>query len=292
MTRAALAAALALVVAACATGAPEPVAPPNFTRIIEAADSRVLRLYASDVVFESDYVPPLAEPNVEHEFAAAPSDIARAWSDARLAASGADGIVTVAVLDGSVVAVPVDQPDTVLSSVKDAPVRELIGTLQVVVDYDGRYGTSTAATTVSSRVKTNRYDSLIEVEKAYYDLLSAMAAEFDDEMTSLVASSFEGLLMGKGSGDGELAAGDCSDVALIDISETGAVRLVGHLVAEGGLEAALSDLTRRCRIIDALVVADEAAPGRLVAEAMSFARAAGLAPTLERRASSSVRPGY
>lgn len=277
--------------AACAGGDVKAPEPPNFSSIYSAKDapSAGYSLYAADIKFVDSYAPPLRAPNIEHNYAVAPADIARTWAKTRLRAAGADGVVTLTVLDGSVVETSVDaaQPGGPLGVVKDRPDREYVATLRIALDYQGRFENTRAETTVTGKVVINRNDTVFDAQERYYATMTAMAKRLDQEMARLMTRSFSGLTLTQGSGDaGVKIEGDCPDPVVIDISAGGAFRVGSQPVAVAELTGVLDEIAARCPVVDALILADEAAPGRTKIEAMGAARAAGLRPVLETRAGS------
>ncbi|MEL6364710.1 MAG: hypothetical protein AAFR11_07725 [Pseudomonadota bacterium] len=278
---------LAALAAACASAPPQPPKAPDLAAIYSAPDAPLggYALYASDVRFVVEYTPPLTEPNIEHQYPIGPTDLAREWAAMRLRPAGADGVVTVTVLDGSVVETDIASDGRLLSGVKDRPTREFMATLRLAVDYKGRFEDTRAETTVRGRVSVNRYDSAVDAEERYYATMATMAKRLDQEMAKVMTRNFSGLTRTPGSGDGAVTRdGTCPDPVIVDLGRGGSLRVGSQPVAAGALQQALTEIAARCPVIDALILAADDAPGRSVIETMAAARAAGLRPVLERRA--------
>jgi len=195
--RASAAGALAFL-AACAGAAPPPAPPPP---AFDFAAGEPIALFVEAVEVEDAYLPPLAEPNVEHEFAAGPDDFVRAWAAQRIRPAGEGAPLTVTILDASVVEETVEQerPGELFGGlrrqIKDAPNRRLLGRVQVKAAYDGPYGSFTVDVETTGFVDVNKRASLNIIEEQYNGMLETMAVQFDEAMTRRIEQSMADLVL-------------------------------------------------------------------------------------------------
>ncbi|MBM3508077.1 MAG: hypothetical protein FJX64_10335 [Alphaproteobacteria bacterium] len=123
-----------LALAACAgtTGSNNPTV--TFTHL------QPLRFNATEVQFVDNYRPPLAPPNVEHQFQQTPAAAVRDWARSRIAAAGQAGTVRVTVVEASVVEVRLTTRKGIGGLFYNEQDTRYDGTVEVTIDFVPRAG--------------------------------------------------------------------------------------------------------------------------------------------------------
>lgn len=178
--------------AACALTDPAPPpAPPS----LDFAQRSAMTINASEIILQEDYRPPLARPNVEHEFAVTPAQIVRDWARARLRASGSNGVLTLVIREASVVEQPIEGASSgFLAALRPGRDRRLVGVLKVDATYAAPNRTTTIEVSAEGAVEVDRQASLNEVESQYNALLEALGARLDEAMTRRLRADLQGLV--------------------------------------------------------------------------------------------------
>ncbi len=169
---------------ACTTPAPpRPVYPP-----ITFEDQTPIRLDVSEVTVMLKYQAPGTSPNVDHLMPARLSDAAQRWPADRLVAAGAGFRVEFAILDASVVAVPLKTSTGLTGLVtKDQSERydAKVAVEMRIVDTLGRVVASARAEAVRSR--SVREDvTLSERDQAWYEMAKDIMGELDKQLEQTV----------------------------------------------------------------------------------------------------------
>ncbi|MEM1102779.1 MAG: hypothetical protein AAGH48_01590 [Pseudomonadota bacterium] len=194
-----LAACLTLfVVAACSSRPPAaPPPPPEFSFEGEAP----IALFVEGVEVIDGYNPPLAPPNVEHEFAAKPLDIVQAWAAQRIQPAGEGAVLQITMLTGSVVeeTLTKERPGGVFGGLRrdlsDWPDRRYVGRLVVRAVYDGPYGEFVVDAVTQGEVDVNKKATLNTAESQYNDMLEAMAEQLDEALTRRIKEGMADLVL-------------------------------------------------------------------------------------------------
>lgn len=169
----------AAIVAACSTTPPP--APPTPPTLV-FSQGTAYRLFVQDVDVVEAYRPPLAKPNVEHEFQVLPAQIVRNWARDRIVPVGNEGQLTITIRDASVVEAPLTTTTGVKGWFTDEPNRQWTATLDVAVSYRGRFGTASAEVRTKGVTGLNESASMNARETVYYALIEDLAREFSTAM--------------------------------------------------------------------------------------------------------------
>lgn len=159
--------------------------PPERPRLDLRFVTRVpLTLAVGGVRVESGYVPPMAAPNVDHEFPVPPIRALRAWAGDRLRAIGGTDRAVLVIEDAGARrrALPTDRGVTGLFKQEQSDRWEARVAARLEIR-DARGGVlAQAGATVTRAVTTPEDITLNERDLVWYDLTGAMMADFDDVM--------------------------------------------------------------------------------------------------------------
>ncbi len=142
-----------------------------------------LILDAGAVAFENTYVPPLAPPNVEHQFAVSPSDAVDRWSAERLVANGGRNRVWVIVEEASVVEVPLEVDQGIAGWFKTEQAERYDAVLKVTVRVSEPDGSNASVTGTITRSVTVPEDiSLSDRQQVWADLTNKLVDDLNSEL--------------------------------------------------------------------------------------------------------------
>jgi hypothetical protein len=174
----------ALVLAACA-GTP---ASPNPT--VTFSHLSPIRFNASEVQFVDNYRPPLAAPNVEHQFQQTPAAAVRDWSRARLAAAGQAGTVRVTVVEGSVKEVQLPTRQGLAGAFYNEENVRYDGVVEVNIEFTPRAGVNVEPS--QARARAVRTTTMLESatvnqrNQVYVNLLRGLMEDLDQQLVGVM----------------------------------------------------------------------------------------------------------
>ena len=152
-----------------------------------------IRLDVRDIVVEQAYSPPLAEPNVDHDFPIKPMDAAARWAQDRLVAAGATRTATFVIRDAAVVEVLLEQSGGVTGALTTEQSERYDAHLEVqIVIKDDRGWEEVNLVAEVTRTMTVPEDlTLNEREKAWYSLTEKLMADMDKRLSEGIEDSFQ-----------------------------------------------------------------------------------------------------
>jgi hypothetical protein len=176
------------LLAACDTTLPPPYQPE-----ITFEHQQPIKLKTDTIEVVDAYKPPYANPNVEHKYWISPAQVGRKWADDRLAGAGGSYKVKFEITDASVIERPIDTQSGVTDWFLDEESRELTARLEVrLIINDG--ASATARVAAEARTTLLEQMTLNEVDRAYFELLASLAAEFDRAMTARIGEGIPQLI--------------------------------------------------------------------------------------------------
>ncbi len=142
----------------------------------------------------NEYKPPLKAPNVEHEFRAVPTQVARSWARARLEKGGPQGSFVFRIEDASVIEKELPTQTGLKDFIYKEQSRELIATLDVDLEYDVPWNQEvrTGKISVSAESTTTLLEgmTLAEIDTAYFKMLEALGEQLDTQMQARLREVF------------------------------------------------------------------------------------------------------
>jgi len=180
---AALFAAVAFLLAGCATE----VEKPGFPQI-SFAHLQPISLNVARIEVENRYVSPATRPNVEHEFPVLPAAVASNWGSDRLRAVGQTGTARVIVRRASVIEVPLKRS----TGVKGAFTRDQSERYDaiIVMKVELRDGNGNVRVTAESTAKRSQSVSenvsLNDREKVWFTLTESMMADLNTALENQI----------------------------------------------------------------------------------------------------------
>jgi hypothetical protein len=180
---AALFAAVAFLVAGCATEVEKPGSPR-----ISFAHLQPISLNVARIEVENRYVSPATRPNVEHEFPVSPAAVASNWGRDRLRAVGQTGTARVIVRRASVIEVPLKRS----TGVKGAFTRDQSERYDAIIDMkvELRDGNGNVRVTAESTAKRSQSVSenvsLNDREKVWFTLTESMMADLNTALENQI----------------------------------------------------------------------------------------------------------
>ncbi len=174
-----------LALAACATP-PEP-APKGMIGFSGAP----LKLDVASVTIDNRYNPPGKAPNVEQLHEVTPSAVAERWLQTRVVAVGSRGIAVLTIDDARVVEEKQAVKGGLTGFFGDQIDTKIVGTLrgELIVTTEGADGaraTHKAGVNAQSEQTILQSADLNERDRAYFDLMNKLSAEFDRLLTAEV----------------------------------------------------------------------------------------------------------
>ena len=174
----ALAIALTVVVAACASPSTPDLGPVKFT-------GQPIRLNATAIEFVDQYRPPVAAPNVDHLMPQAPAAAIRTWAAARLQTAGAGGRIRVTIIDASVVAVKLPVRTGIAGPFYNEQDTRYDAAIEVSVEFLGTTQVQNAARTRVVRSRTVAEDiSINDRNQVWHDMLQSMMDDVDAQLSA------------------------------------------------------------------------------------------------------------
>ncbi len=152
-----------------------------------------IRLDVRDIVVEQAYAPPLAEPNVDHDFPVKPMDAAARWAQDRLVAAGATRTATFVIRDAAVVEVPLEQSEGVTGAfTTDQSERyDAHMEVQIVIRDDRGWEEANLITEVTRTMTVAEDVTLNEREKAWYSLTEKLMVDMDQRLAESIEENFQ-----------------------------------------------------------------------------------------------------
>ncbi|MDO8420750.1 MAG: hypothetical protein Q7S99_01185 [Parvibaculum sp.] len=184
LLRAVLASAF-LVLAACATP-PEPAPKGNI-----GFSGAPLKLDVASLTIDDRYNPPGKAPNVEHLHDVTPSAVAERWLQSRVVAVGSRGLAVLTIDDARVIEEKQSVKGGLTGFFGDQIDSKIVGTLrgELVVTTESAGGTRAtykAGVNAKSEQTILQSADLNERDRAYFDLMNKLTAEFDRLLTAEV----------------------------------------------------------------------------------------------------------
>lgn len=177
-----------LLLAACQ---PPPIIhnydPPRFDHL------PTIELTISEVELTDTYKMPLVRPYVEHLFPVSLSQAVNQWSQDRLKAVGAEGMLELVILEASVVEVPLEKSSGIKGALTNDQSERYDATLIVEARlYDGQRALSASNARVEVRQSRSIAENttIEERERLFYQLARGMVQLFDAEMERQMQQHF------------------------------------------------------------------------------------------------------
>jgi hypothetical protein len=152
-----------------------------------------IRLNAVRVEVVQEYKSSGTRPNVEHEFARRPADVAAQWATDRLKAVGTNNIVRVTVLKGSVVEVPLAKTGGVKGIFTVDQSEQYDATLSVrveIISPGGQQLAYVAAQSTKSRTVPENI-TLADREKTWFRMTEAMMNDLNMSLERQILQHFK-----------------------------------------------------------------------------------------------------
>lgn len=157
-------------------------------------DRPPIGLPVADVDIENEYKSPLRAPNVEHEFRAVPTQVARSWARARLEDGGPKGSYAFRILNASVVEKELPTKSGLRDLIYKEQSRELIATLDVKLQYEVPWKGSISTGTISVRAESTTTllegMTLAEIDTAYFKMLETLGDRLDEQLQGRLQEVF------------------------------------------------------------------------------------------------------
>lgn len=171
--------AAALLLAACEQAPkPVPLTPIDFTH------KTPISLAVSEIRVVENYRAPLQSPNVEHLFPTPPSEAVKMWSNQRLRAAGASGLLEITLEDASVIEQPLPKTDGVRGFFTDDQSDRYDARIKATIRlYTGERAIANAEGSINlvrSR-SINEKASVADRERFYHQMVLDMMQQFDAE---------------------------------------------------------------------------------------------------------------
>ncbi|MFM2044754.1 MAG: hypothetical protein RLY86_3330 [Pseudomonadota bacterium] len=147
------------------------------------ADKRPVTLAVAEVIVQSDYVPPVRDPYVDHLIPVTPTDAVRLWAQDRLRTGAADGTARIIVKEASVMEVPLERTEGVRGWFTKDQSERYTGklTVEIVVDTPS-LGQGIASANVSRSTTVPEDVSLAEREKVMLTLVRDLIRDLDTQL--------------------------------------------------------------------------------------------------------------
>ncbi len=182
-TTAGIAGLVLFLLAACVSPPPAPEYPE-----IRFTHKQPIALDVREIKIEERYEPPLAPPNVEHEFPVTPAEGLRTWAKDRLKAVGRSGIARLVIERGAVTARRMRTKSSIQGLLTREEAHELTAEIQarIVVGDEGLTSASFALATVTGRRTMLEDLTMNQRDDIYYEFTRKLIEAFDREMEQSV----------------------------------------------------------------------------------------------------------
>ena len=184
-----LLAAVLILIAACSPRV-EPPPVPTFS----FDDRPPIGVPVASVNIVNNYKPPLRAPHVEHEFRAVPTQVARSWARARLEEGGPRGAFTFRIENAGVIEKELPTKGGLRDLIYKEQSRELVATLDVMLDYEVPWKQEVRKGTISVRTESTTVllegMTLAEVDTAYFKMLEVLGQRLDEQLQNRLAEIF------------------------------------------------------------------------------------------------------
>lgn len=178
--RYALVAAVLIAAAGCQSASP----PRPVQQVISYAHAEPIRLNVASLEVVNEYVPPLREPNVEHEFPVRIGATIERWARERLQPVGSGGMARVVIRDASAVETDLRPTPGLRGAFTTDQAQRYDARAEVVVEIRSDRGLreafATAAVQRSRSVPENI--TLNDREQVYFEIVEALVKDLDAEL--------------------------------------------------------------------------------------------------------------
>ncbi len=171
------------LLAACVSPPPAPEYPE-----IRFTHKQPLALDVREIKIEERYEPPLARPNVEHEFPVTPAEGLRTWAKDRLRAVGRSGVARLVIERAAVTTARLRTKTTIQGLLTREEAHELTADLQarIVIGDEGLTSAAFALATVTGRRTMLEDLTMNQRDDIYYEFTRKLIEAFDREMEESV----------------------------------------------------------------------------------------------------------
>ena len=168
-----------LFVAACQVSPEGPRYPE-----LRFTDTPPIRLDVAEIEYAEEYLPPQAEPNVDHYFPVSPAASVRNWSNDRLVAAGSSGRARVTLVDASVIEVALEATTGLTGTFTTDQAERYEARVEVRVEiFDGAGNQVGQAKMAAKRSQTAAEGiTLNERDALWYALTQALMEDVDREL--------------------------------------------------------------------------------------------------------------
>ena len=148
-----------------------------------------IRLDVAEIEYVEAYLPPQAEPNVDHYFPVSLSSSVRNWSDDRLVAAGSSGRARVTLVDASVIEVALEETTGLTGTFTTDQSERYEATVEVHVDIFDEKGNQVGQARTSARRTQTAAEgiTLNERDALWYALTQALMKDIDRELELTIA---------------------------------------------------------------------------------------------------------
>lgn len=152
-------------------------------------DTPQIRLDVAVIEYVEEYLPPQAEPNVDHYFPVSPASSVRNWSNDRLVAAGSSGRARVTLVDASVIEVALEETTGLAGAFTTDQSERYEATVEVRVEiFDDKGNQIGQARTLARRSQTAAEGiTLNERDALWYALTRALMKDVDRELELTIA---------------------------------------------------------------------------------------------------------
>lgn len=159
--------------------------------IVDFSGREPIVLDVASIEVESQYVAPMAPPNIDHELPLTPSDAVRLWASTRLKAGGPQGKARVIIKDASVKEIDLDRTKGIKGWFTKDQSQKYEGKFAVDIVIEGTArGFSGSVSAAVARSTTVAEDvTLAQREKTMTDLVRDMAGDLDVELDKSIRAN-------------------------------------------------------------------------------------------------------
>ncbi|MBP7338148.1 hypothetical protein [Niveispirillum sp.] len=159
--------------------------------IVDFSGREAIVLDVASIEVESQYVAPMAPPNIDHELPLTPSDAVRLWASTRLKAGGTQGKARVIIKDASVKEIDLDRTKGIKGWFTKDQSQKYEGkfAVDIVVEGTSRGYTGSVSAAVARSTTVAEDVTLAQREKTMTDLVRDLVGDLDTELDKSIRAN-------------------------------------------------------------------------------------------------------
>lgn len=159
--------------------------------IVDFSAREPIVLDVASIEVESQYVAPMAAPNIDHELPLTPSDAVRLWASTRLKAGGPQGKARIIIKDASVKEIDLDRTKGIKGWFTKDQSQKYEGkfAVEIVVDGTARGFSGSVSAAVARSTTVAEDVTLAQREKTMTDLVRDLAGDLDVELDKSIRAN-------------------------------------------------------------------------------------------------------